>query len=174
MKAATSRARRFWIEEKIAVESGSSAARSPRSMADDVAERPQQMLIDRVVMIHIELHHRHDTPELGKKAAEHAGFVHVAERGFRVILGGQAATERCCWLRDRAEIVVDKPQRSAKQPNGVRMQIGARAGGLREKADEIDRIASKNFGVGDVQAIVVDAEIGFLRELRAASSSSAG
>ena len=44
---------------------------------------------------------------------------------------------------------------------------------LREEADEIDRIALEDIGVGDVQAVVVDAEIGVLADSRAASSSSA-
>ena len=45
----------------------------------DVAERPQQMLVDRIVMIHIELHHRHDAAELRHKPAENTGFVHMPQ-----------------------------------------------------------------------------------------------
>ena len=55
----------------------------------DIAERPQQVLIDRIVMIHIELHHRDDAAELGNEPAEYAGFVHVPQRYFRIALRGK-------------------------------------------------------------------------------------
>ena len=51
-----------------------------------IAERPQQVLIDRVMMIHVELHHRDDTTELRHEPAEYASFVHTPERYFRITL----------------------------------------------------------------------------------------
>ena len=99
------------MEPKIAVESGSSAAVRRARYRSDIAECPQQMLIDRVVMIHVELHHRDDAAELGNKPAEDAGFVHVPQRYFRIALRGEAATEKSGWLRGSClQIIVDQPQ----------------------------------------------------------------
>ena len=40
------------------------------------ANRPDGMLIDRIDMVHVVLHLRHDTAEIGDEAPEHAGFIH--------------------------------------------------------------------------------------------------
>ena len=107
-----------------------------------IAERPQQMLIDRVVMIHVELHHRDDTTELGHEPAEYAGFVHAPAEILPDYPARSAATEKC-WLASGLclQIIVDQPQRRAKQPDRVGMQVGVRRRGLRKEANEIDRIA---------------------------------
>ena len=46
------------------------------------ADGADEMLVDGVVVIHRELHHADDTAEIGDEPAEHAGFVHAAERDF--------------------------------------------------------------------------------------------
>ena len=43
------------------------------------ADRPDRMLIDRIVVVHVELHLRDDAAEVGNEAAEHAGFIHPAK-----------------------------------------------------------------------------------------------
>ena len=48
----------------------------------EFADRANEMLIDRVMMVHRELHHADDAAEIGDEPAEHAGFVHPAERDF--------------------------------------------------------------------------------------------
>jgi hypothetical protein len=47
-------------------------ARQHRNGAD-------QVLVDRVVMVHVELHHRDDLAEFGNEAAENPGLVHPPE-----------------------------------------------------------------------------------------------
>src|ERR1044072_4358621 len=42
----------------------------------DDADSSDQMLVEREVMVHVELHHRHDTAEVGNDPAEHACLVH--------------------------------------------------------------------------------------------------
>ena len=49
------------------------------------ADRADQMLVHRVVVVHVELHHRDDLAEVGDEATEHAGFVHGAEDGLGVL-----------------------------------------------------------------------------------------
>ena len=78
--AATNSARRFWMVLMISVDSGSSRERAAALDVGQHADRPDQMLVDRVVMVHVELHHGDDAAELGDEAAEHAGFVHAPQR----------------------------------------------------------------------------------------------
>src|SRR5437868_5907923 len=52
---------------------------------------PDQMLVNSIVVIHVELHHRDDATELGDEAAENAGFIHPPERRFRVAARSQQA-----------------------------------------------------------------------------------
>ena len=42
-------------------------------------DRAQQVLVDRIVVVHVELHHRDDLAEIGNEAAEHAGLVHAPQ-----------------------------------------------------------------------------------------------
>ncbi len=47
------------------------------------ADGADEMFIDRVVMVHRELHHADDAAEIGDEPAEHAGLVHAPQRDFR-------------------------------------------------------------------------------------------
>ena len=46
---------------------------------------PDRMLIDSIVMVHVELHLRDNAPEVGNKAAEHTRLIHPAEHRFGMI-----------------------------------------------------------------------------------------
>ena len=47
------------------------------------ADRADRMLVDRIMMVHVELHLRDDAAEVGNEAAEHAGLVHPAQHQSR-------------------------------------------------------------------------------------------
>mgnify|MGYP003343222602 CR=1 FL=1 len=49
------------------------------------ADRAQQMLIDSIMMIHVELHQRDDPAEIRNKATQNAGFIHASQYNFRHI-----------------------------------------------------------------------------------------
>ena len=70
---------------------GQIATFDPRQQAD----RPDGMLIDGIVMIHVELHLRDDTAEIGHEPAEDAGFIHPAEYHFRIARGCQDVQKQC-------------------------------------------------------------------------------
>ena len=116
-------------------------------------------------MVHVELRHGDDAPELGDEAAEHAGFVHAPQRHLGAGFTAQQLDENAVRLRVGAQLVVDEAQRLAQQPDRVRVQERVRLARLGEEADEVHRIALEHVRVGDVQAIVVDAEIGTRAEL---------
>ena len=50
------------------------------------ADAADEMLVHRVVVIHVELHHRNDAAEGGHEPAEHACFVHPPQHGLGVVL----------------------------------------------------------------------------------------
>ncbi len=68
------------------------------------ADAAQQMLVDRVVMIHVELHHRDDAAEIRNEAAEHAGLVHAPQHDLGVLLRGQDLEEEPVGLRVVAQL----------------------------------------------------------------------
>ncbi len=76
------------------------------------AERAQGVLVHRVVVVHVELHHRHDLAEVGDEAAEHAGLVHRPEHGFGVLARGQDLQEEAVGLLVLAQLRVDQLQRA--------------------------------------------------------------
>ena len=62
------------------------------------ADAAQQVLVHRVVVVHVELHHRDDLAEGRHEAAEHAGLVHPPQHGLRVVLRGEDVEEQRGWL----------------------------------------------------------------------------
>ena len=61
------------------------------------ADGPDRMLVDGIMMVHVELHLRDDAAEVGNEAAEHAGLVHPPKHRFRVIDRGQHFEEQAHW-----------------------------------------------------------------------------
>ena len=61
--------------------------------AGEHADRLNEVLVDRVVMIHVELHHRDDAAEFRDELAEHAGLVHAAEHRLRIAARGEDLDE---------------------------------------------------------------------------------
>ena len=85
--------------------------------------------------------------------------------GLRV--AGQQLDEDAVGLGVVAQLVVDQALRLAQQPDGVGMQERVGMVRLGEEADEVHRIALEHVRVGDVQPVVVDAEVGARAQLPA-------
>ncbi len=128
------------------------------------ADAAQEMLVHRVVMVHVELHHRHDAAEIGDEAAEDAGLVHAPEHDLRRVGRGEDRQEELVGRGILAELVVDELQRPGQQADGVGVEGKVVAVRQPEHADEIDRVAGEGALVGDRDAVVVDLEIGALLE----------
>ena len=124
----------------------------------DGAQRPdgaKKMLVDRVVMIHRELHHPDDAAEIGDEAAEHAGLVHPpaasspgAWREVRISRNRRLASGSS---RSRG---VDALQGLRDEPRRVGVDRQIRTVRDPEEADQIDRIALEGVRVDDVDAVV--------------------
>jgi hypothetical protein len=56
----------------------------PRFYFSQEANGANGVLVDGVVMIHVELHLRHHATKIGDETTENSGFVHPAQHSFRV------------------------------------------------------------------------------------------
>ena len=123
------------------------------------ADAAQQMLVDRVVVIHVELHHRDDLAEFGDQPAEHAGLVHAAQVQLRIAVRGQNVEKQPVGLGVLAQIAGDQLQRTGDQLHRVGMIFEAVLVGEPEQPQQIDRVALEHHVVGDVDAVIVDDEV---------------
>ena len=123
------------------------------------ADATQQMLVDRVVVVHVELHHRHDAAEGGHECAEHAGLVHAPQHGFGVVLGREDLQEQAVRFLVLAQILVDQLKRARHEPHRFGMHGEIVLLRQVEQPDQVDRVAPKDIGAGDVDTVVVDDEV---------------
>ena len=66
------------------------------------------MLIHRIVVIHVKLHHRHDAPEIRDEPAQHTRLIHAAQGGFRIVPAAQNLQENLVGFFIRTQIIVDQ------------------------------------------------------------------
>ena len=120
-------------------------------------DRVDDVLVHRVVVVHVELHHRDDAAELGDEGAEDADLVHQAQRPLGVVVAEEEGEEDAVRLAVVAEGVVD--QRQARGDAAQRVGVDRDAGGqtLLEQAEDVDRVLVEGGLVGEVEAAVLDA-----------------
>ena len=132
------------------------------------ADGADQMLVDREVMIHVELHHRDHAPEFGDEMAEHAGLVHAAQHAFRIAGIGHQPQEQPVRRWIGAQRVVDQPQIRPHLAQDLRREGGLLLVGKGEQADEVHRVLGKDVLVDGADAAVLDAEVGGAAKMGAA------
>ena len=132
------------------------------------------MLIDREVMVHIELHHRDHAAEFRNEAAKHARIVHAPQNRVRVrrSVVSRSRNKRLASGSSRSLSSISRSE-LAQQAHGVWVQQPAGALGLLEKADQVDRIAAEHIRIRDVEPVVIDPEIGLLADVAARLPASA-
>ena len=124
------------------------------------ADGADQVLVHRIVVVHVELHHRDDLAEVGDEAAEHAGLVHVAKHRVGVFRVAEDFEEEPVRLRIVLHLPVDALQRLGDEPQRVRMEGELAPPRLVEDADQVDRIALENVVAHDVDPPMVGEEVG--------------
>ena len=67
------------------------------------ADRTQQMFVDRIVMIHVELHHGDDFAEFRNEAPKHTCFIHHAQDDFGLAALSEYLEENGVGLWIRAD-----------------------------------------------------------------------
>ena len=123
------------------------------------ADASQQMLVHRIVVVHVELHHCHDAAECAHERAEHAGLVHTAKHGFGLVLRGQYLQEQPVRFLVTAHLRVDQLERTRGDAHRLGMDRQVVLLRQIEQPDQIDWVAGKDVGARQIDAIVVDDEI---------------
>ena len=150
--------------------SGRSSTSSSRLDLAQHADGAQQVLVDRVVVVHRELHQPDDAAEIGDEAAEHARLVHPPQRRLGRPPRGEDLQEQPVGLRVGAQLGVDALERLGDEARRVRVDGEARTVGDPVETDKVDRIALERLGVEDVDAVVIDLEVdGVVEGARAAA-----
>ena len=119
----------------------------------------KEVLVHRIVVVHVELHHRDDAAEGADEFAEHAGFVHAPKHGFRLVLGGQNLQEQAVRLLVDAHVGVDRFERAGGGAH--RLGMNREIVFLRqiEQPDQIHRVALEHVGAREREAVVLDNEV---------------
>ena len=117
------------------------------------------MLVDGIVVIHVELHQRDDLTEIRDESAEHARLVHQPQHDLRAVARGQDFEEQPVRLGVGAQARIDPLQRLRQQAGRVGVDGEAVAVGEPEEAHDVDGIARQHVRRGKGQAIVLDREI---------------
>ncbi len=71
------------------------------------ADRADRMLVDRIMVVHVELHLRDHPAEIGNEAAEDPGFVHPAQHQLGRMDAGQHVHEQSVRPAVVAHLAVD-------------------------------------------------------------------
>ncbi len=107
----------------------------------EVADRAQKMLVDGVVMIHIELHQRDNLAEVGHEAPKNPRLVHQPQHDLRRVARGQNVGKKSIGFGIGAQFGVDALQRQGDEPRRVGVDRESIAIRHPEQLDDIDRIA---------------------------------
>ena len=117
------------------------------------------MLVHRIVVIHVELHHRHDAAEGMDEGAEHADLVHPAQHDLGGILRGEDFQKQLVGFRILAHLLVEEFQRMGGDPHRFGMEGEIVLLRQMEDAEQIDRIAAEHVGARHIDAVIVDDEV---------------
>ncbi len=109
------------------------------------------MFVHRVVVIHVELHHRAHGLELRQKGREHTKFVHAPQRALGIAVFQQQVEKELLRRRIVAEPLVDKREVFCDHEHGVGMDQKSGAQRLLEQPQQVERIGQKGRLVGDGQ-----------------------
>ena len=140
----------------------------------DIADGADQMLVHRVMVIHVELHQPHGMAEFRNEAAQHARLIHQAQRPLRILARGQHRQEGGIGFGIGAQLVVDQVERAGDGAQRVGMDVHLLGVGDLEDAQDIDRVLAEDGGIGG-QPAILDIEIiaRWLRGLQEARQDAA-
>ena len=134
----------------------------------DGLDGAQRVLIDRVMMIHVELGLRDDRAEFGDRAAEHAGLVHPAQRRAGLLAAEDRVEDQLARFRHLAHRFGEAAQVARQRGQRGGVDVLLLAAGEGEQADHVERIARHDSVVGDADAAGVDHEARLRQRLRRA------
>ena len=154
------------LAEQFVRERGDVAA--PVFEIGDGLDGAQRVLIDRVMMIHVELGLRDDRAEFGDRAAEHAGLVHAAQGEAGLLAAEDGVEDQRAGFRHLAHGFCETAQVARQRCERGGVDVLLLAPGQGEEADHVERIARHDGVVRDADAAGVDHEARLRQRLRRA------
>ena len=121
------------------------------------ANRADRMFVDRIMVIHVELHLRDDPPEVGNEPPEHPRLVHPAKHQIRVGKAGQHLEEQGVG-RGIVAHLVNGPRIAGRGAHRLGVDLEALARGQRKQLDQPHRLGGKEALIGDRQPPAIEAE----------------
>ena len=115
-----------------------------------------RVFIDRVVMIIVELHHRHDRLEFGQEGRQHAKLVHPPKRAFRVAVLQQQVKEDARRLAILAHLVVDQIEIGRDSPHRIGVDQVAGPQRLFEDPQQVQLVGEERLFIGNGDPSVLD------------------
>ncbi len=131
--------------------SGSSVAKFAALDARQKSHRADQVLVHRVVVIHVELHLGHDAAEIGNETAEHARLVHGAQAPLRIFPRRQDLEEQAVRLLVLAELLIDELERARDELQRIRMNVELVLHRDVEQTDEVDGVLLEDVRLRDIE-----------------------
>ena len=119
------------------------------------------MFIDRVVVIHIELHHRDDRCEFGNEGCQNTQFIHPPQGPFGVAVFQHQIKKDAARLFVLAHFVINLIKVCRNQAHGIWVQQGPCPQRLFKDTQDVQFIRKERCFVGDGQAVLLD-RIGWL------------
>ena len=99
-----------------------------------VGDALDYVLVHRIAMIHVKLHHRDNGFEFRDERRKHSQFVHPAQTAFRVAMLKHQIKENTLGFRVVAHVIVDHAQIGFDQTHGIGMDQHAGTQGFLEYA----------------------------------------
>ncbi len=123
----------------------------------NLAEVPDALdgvFVHRVVMVHVELHHRDDGFKFRDKSGQNTKFVHPPQGAFRVAVFEHQVDKDALRLFRFAHVLVDQVKVGADEPHRIGMDQQTGAQRLFEDAQHVHLVGQKGRFVGNGQAVV--------------------
>ena len=115
-------------------------------------DRPDGVLVHRVVVVHVELHHGDDPAEGGDEGAERPHLVHQPQRPLGVVVAGEQREEDAVGPGVGADPVVDQVQVGRRHAQGVGVDLRLAGQAALEEAQDVDWIGEEGLAVLHVEA----------------------
>ena len=129
-----------------------------QSAAFDVRQQangPDRMLVHGIMMIHVELHLRHDPAEFRHEPAKHRRFVHPPQHLGGIARGTQYAEEQLVGARILAHLMIDAFGIAPCRAHRQRMHFVAEPVRQREHLDQTHRIILKEGVVRNGDTVLI-------------------
>jgi hypothetical protein len=125
----------------------------------------ERMLVDREMMVHVELGLPDDATELRQETAQHAGLVHQRQDAAGMVAASHDVEEHRPGFLIIARLARHGPERAARRRHRLRVNVDLALVGEPEQTHQLARVRHEHGRVGDGDAAAIEREALFLERL---------